>query len=403
MGSIPTSRPILCLHLAHTFSNLLKNCAVVRVFLALVLPPRAPVSHPESSHPVNANQVNEQERPRRLGDPQPWLLPFRPKRGLRGGHLQTIVGNFLPRPPFPSEGVLETVEVDPLDGSRVRCHCHWQAGPDRANQLTLVLVHGLEGSSNSRYIQGVAARAWQAGWNVVRMNMRNCGGTDALTPTLYHSGLSDDVGAVVRHFRHTLGLQRIALVGYSMGGNLVLKLAGEWGGQAPLCAVAAVCPAIDLALGADALHEPMNRVYEWRFLRGLKLRYSRKRELFPSRYAAWPEIGPVHSIRQFDHKIVSRYCGFRDADDYYYRAASARVIDRVAVPTLILHAQDDPFIRLQPETRAKICGNPHIRFVETRHGGHCAYLSRDPGNEVHWAEATVIRYLLAETDRQHGS
>ncbi len=332
-----------------------------------------------------------------------WITRFQAHRGLSNGHLQTIVGNYLPRPPLHDAGVAETVEVDPADGSRVLCHCHWQPEPERARRLTLVLVHGLEGSSNSRYMQGITARAWDAGFNAIRMNMRNCGGTDALTPTLYHSGLSADVGAVVRHYTRQYGLERVALVGYSMGGNLVLKLAGEWGNQAPLCAVAAVCPAIDLAVGADALHEPLNRGYEWNFLRGLKARYARKQELFPARYVPPAEIGPVHSIRQFDHKIVSRYCGFRDADDYYFRAASARVVDRVAVPTFILQAADDPFIRLLPETRAKLLANPHITFVETSHGGHCAYLGRDAGEEIHWAEAMVMRFLAAARGQAHGS
>jgi predicted alpha/beta-fold hydrolase len=337
-----------------------------------------------------------------------WLTPFEPRRGLTNGHLQTIVGNFLPRPPFRLSSVSEAVEVDPVDGSRVLCHCHWQAEHpqadlDRAGRLTVILVHGLEGSSDSRYIQGIAARAWAAGCNVIRMNMRNCGGTETLTPTLYHSGLSGDVGAVVRHYVERFGLKRVALVGYSMGGNLVLKLAGEWGNQPPLCAVAAVCPAIDLAPGADALHEPLNRPYERRFLLGLMARYARKAKLFPGIYVPAGEIGPVRSIRQFDDKIVARYWGFRDAGDYYYRAASARVVDRIAVPTLILCAQDDPFIRLFPETRAKLLANPHVTFVETRHGGHCAFLSRDPSNEIHWAEATVIRFLMAVSGQQNGS
>ena len=342
-----------------------------------------------------------------------WLTRFEPRRGLSNGHLQTIVGNFLPRPPLQIPLVAETVEVDPADGSRVLCHCHWQSEPDgadagraygvRSNCLTLVLVHGLEGSSDSRYIQGITARAWAAGCNVIRMNMRNCGGTDGLTPTLYHSGLSGDVGAVVRHFAERFGLERIALVGYSMGGNLVLKLAGEWGSRPPLLAVAAVCPAIDLADGADALHEPLNRAYEGRFLLGLKARYARKAELFPSMYATPAEIGPVRSIREFDGKVVARYWNFRDADDYYYRAASARVVDRIAMPTLILCAQDDPFIRLSPETRDRLRANPHITFVETRHGGHCAYLCRDRGEEIHWAEAAVIRYLLLAAGQPNGS
>jgi hypothetical protein len=257
----------------------------------------------------------------------------------------------------------------------------------------VVLVHGLEGSSNSRYLQGIAARAFAAGMNVIRMNMRNCGNTDALTPTLYHSALSADVGAVVTHFSNRHNLTRVALVGYSMGGNLVLKLAGEWGVHPPLVAVATVCPAVDLAAGSDALHEPVNRIYEWRFLRGLMRRYRLKAHLFPDRYQL-DGFGPIRSLREFDHKIVARYCGFSSADDYYYRAASARVVDRIAVPTLILRALDDPFIRFTPETRARILANPHIIMVETPLGGHCAYLSSDRGNEIHWAESTLVRYLL---------
>jgi uncharacterized protein len=321
------------------------------------------------------------------------LRPFEPRRGLCNCHLQTIIGNYLPRPAFSGETLAETVVVDPADGSRVMCYCNWQPAPDRSQRLTVILVHGLEGSSESRYIRGIASRAWDAGCNVVRMNMRNCGNTDELTPTLYHSGLSNDVAAVIRHYANQFSLERVALVGYSMGGNLVLRLAGEWGSERPLCAVATVCPAIDLAAGADALHEPANRVYEWHFLRGLMRRYRRKAALYPHIYGA-DSIGPIRSLRQFDDKIVAPHCGFRDADDYYYRAASARVVDKIAVSTLILRAIDDPFVRMLPETRAKLLNNPHVLLVETPHGGHCAYLSRDRGEDIHWAEASVIRYLM---------
>jgi uncharacterized protein len=331
-----------------------------------------------------------------------WLMPFTPRRGLINGHLQTIAGNYLPRPPFRLSSMSEAVEVDPHDKSRVLCDCHWQPEPVRASSLTLVLLHGLEGSSSSRYIQAIAARAWAAGCNVVRMNMRNCGNSERLTPTLYHSGLSGDVGAVVAHYTRQFALERVALVGYSMGGNLVLKLAGEWGKRKPLCAVAAVCPAIDLAAGSDALHEPANRAYEWHFLRGLMRRYRRKATLFPAIYAT-AGIGPIRSLRQFDDRIVARYCGFRDADDYYFRAASARVVDRIAVPTLILQALDDPFIRLLSATRSAILANPHIALIETPHGGHCAFLSSSRGDEIHWAEATVMRFLAARAGLANAS
>jgi len=318
-----------------------------------------------------------------------WLSDFVPRRGLANGHAQSVAGNFWLRPKFKLEAEAEAVLVDAEDGSRVLCHCHWQANP--CEKLTVVLVHGLEGSSNSRYIQGVAARLWAAGMNVVRMNQRNCEDSDALTPTLYHSGRSADVGVVVDYFAAKFGLNRVALVGYSMGGNLVLKLAGEWGQRAPLVAVVAVSPALNLAASSAALHTGLNRLYEWWFLRGLKARHKRKAKLFPEIYPA--DVGPLGSVREFDEKLVAPFSGFASADDYYERAAAARVVDGIRVPTLILHSDDDPFIKIIPETRAALRANPAIHFVLTEHGGHCAFLSNQRGEDVHWAEMTVARYL----------
>ncbi len=354
-----------------------------------------PNSSSDSLNPLETSKTSSSHQPG-------WLTSFAPRRGLLNGHIQTIVGNYLPRPAFRIPFTTDLVEVDAADESRVVCHCHWQAGPDVGQRLTVVMVHGLEGSSDSQYIRGLTTRAWVAGCNVIRMNMRNCNDTDDLSPTLYHSGLSGDVGAVVDHYARHFGLERVALVGYSMGGNLVLKLAGEWGQKSLLRAVAAVCPAIDLAAGSDALHEPVNRVYEWHFLRRLMRRYRRKAALFPEIYQT-RGLGPIRSLRQFDDRIVARYCGFKDADDYYYRAAGARVVDRIATPTLILHSLDDPFIRLTPKTKSKILANPYISFVETPNGGHCAYLCQDAGDEIHWAESTVIRYLLETAGSADGS
>ncbi len=240
---------------------------------------------------------------------------------------------------------------------QVLCHCHWQ--PERKNTTTLMIVHGLEGSSTSQYVVGTANKAWAAGMNVVRMNMRNCGGTERLSATLYHSGLSADVGAVARALIEQEQLASIALAGFSMGGNLVLKIAGEWGRNAPrqLCAVCAVSPAVDLSASADALHRWDNRLYEWWFLIGLAGRMRRKAELFPDRFRSYP-LASIRSIREFDDRVTARYFGFDGAEDYYRRASAALVIEQIAVPTLVIHALDDPFIRMLPETRQKLQRQP---------------------------------------------
>jgi predicted alpha/beta-fold hydrolase len=323
---------------------------------------------------------------------------FEPRRGLRTGHLQTLAGNFLPRTNLlpPAEERLFQVE----DDVQVLCHCHWQQSDRKHEAMTVIVVHGLEGSAQSQYVLGVGSKAWRQGMNVIRMNMRNCGGTEQLAPTLYHSGLSADVGAVVRTLIEQDGLRRIALVGYSMGGNLVLKLAGEWSTQAPsqLLAVTAVSPAMDLGPSADALHDPLNRLYEWKFLWGLRERYRRKTRFFPQQYdRSLLDRRNFRSIREFDDKITAPYSGFSGADDYYARASASRVLDRISVPTLIIHALDDPFIRVLPDTRAKIFANRHITYLETAHGGHCAFLASPNGYDGRWAEKMCVEFIGEHT------
>jgi predicted alpha/beta-fold hydrolase len=241
---------------------------------------------------------------------------------------------------------------------------------------------------------GTANKAFAAGMNVVRMNMRNCGGTEHLGPTLYHSGLSCDVASVVRTLIGEDRLTMVALAGYSMGGNLVLKCAGDWASAPPpeVKAVCAISPAMDLGLSADALHNPSNILYEAKFLWGLHRRLKRKAALYPQRYQVG-HLPWMRSVREFDDKVTAPYSGFKDADDYYYRAASARVLEKIMVPTLIIHAKDDPFIRIMPETRSKIVANPHITFIETEHGGHCAFLAEPNGNDGRWAERRIVSFV----------
>ena len=296
--------------------------------------------------------------------------------------------------PLPAEmqAVSSAVALDRTLPSKVLCHCHWQTGAQ--GTVTVVLVHGLEGSSHSQYVVGNANKLFAAGCSVVRMNMRNCGGTDALSPTLYHSGMSGDVKAVL-DWLTVRGCTRIVLAGYSMGGNLVLKAAGELGSTAPqaLIGVAAVSPPMDLGESADALHHWANRIYERRFLRNLTARYRRKLRLYPAVFDPG-RIARVSSIRDFDEYAMTPYCGFDGADDYYARSGSALVVDAITVPTLILHACDDPFVRLTASTRAKLHANASITLAEPAHGGHCAFLEdAAEGYDGYWAERTLLHFV----------
>jgi predicted alpha/beta-fold hydrolase len=327
--------------------------------------------------------------------PRPFQArPFEARRWLRGGHVQTIASFLLPRRihlPAPEERL---VEVAP--GIKIRCWCYWQKSEEeRTKALTLIVVHGLEGSTESQYMTGVARNGLSAGMNIVLMNQRNCGGMNHLAPTLYNSSLSGDVAAVARNVVERDGVSRFALIGFSMGGNLVLKLAGEWGsdGPAEFRAVAAVCPAMDLAASADALHEPGNRIYELYFLTQLFRRFRNKAKMFPKDFDVLRLRG-VSTLRSFDDRVTAYYCGFAGAADYYARAAAAKVVDRIAVPALILHAANDPFIRVEEETRRKIAGNPNIIYVETQDGGHCAFIGRrNGGDDGRWAEHEVVEFV----------
>src|SRR4029077_17631379 len=194
-------------------------------------------------------------------------------------------------------------ETEP--GTRIRGECHWQAVPQE--RPTLVLVHRLERSSESGYMRGLAERAFVAGGDAVRMNQRNCGGTESLTPTLYNSGLSGDYRAVLAELVERDSLPEIFFAGYSMGGNLVLKMAGELAGAAPpqLRGVAGVCPCVDLGLCADAVGLRRNYIYQEHFVRSLKERMQRKAGLFQEN-CDLPWMARVRTLREFADKITAK-------------------------------------------------------------------------------------------------
>jgi predicted alpha/beta-fold hydrolase len=315
---------------------------------------------------------------------------FEAHRWLGNAHLMTLAGALLPRrtPGLP-RAADRFFEVAP--GTRLLARCHWQGEPPR--YPTLALVHGLEGSSESAYMRGLGARAFAGSFNVLRINQRNCGGTEQLTATLYNSGLSADLRAVLFELIERDGLPQIFFAGYSMGGNLVLKMAGEFGAARPreLSGVCAVCPTLDLAPCVDAIARPGNRLYQWHFVRNLKSRMRRKAKLFPGEFAL-NGIGWVRTLREFDEAITAPHCGYRDAADYYERASALRVAARIGVPTLIVTSKDDPVVPFASFSRPELAGNPQIQIVATERGGHCSFISRSAGPERYWAEARVLEF-----------
>ena len=317
---------------------------------------------------------------------------FKPHSVFAGGHAQTLAAFAWPRRfryrIHKDEERLFEVAAD----TKVLAHCRWQT--DRLAHSTIVIWHGIEGSSDSVYMLATADKAFAAGFNVVRMNLRNCGGTEHLTPTLYHGGLTDDLRAVVKELIEKDGLERLALVGFSLGGNMVLKLAGEYGDAAPaeISAVCAVSPSVDLEASAELILKRSNWLYHRDFLRRLKERLGRKKKLYPELYDT-SELHSVRTLREFDDRFTSRSHGFAGADDYYHRASSIRVIERISIPALIIHAQDDPFIPFTPLDNPAISTNPYILLLAPKRGGHVAFIAQETeGEDRFWAENRVIDF-----------
>lgn len=318
------------------------------------------------------------------------MQEFEPPFLLRNPHLMTIAAAFWRRRyHYLGRSAPRLFETEP--GTEVRADCHWQQSP--AKHPTLVLLHGLEGSSESGYMLGAADQAFRAGFNVLRLNQRNCGGTEDLTATLYNSGLSGDVRAVVRELIGKDALPEVFAAGFSMGGNLVLKMAGEFADAPPpeLRGVLGICPSCDLGACADAIGEFRNRVYQRRFVRLLKARMIRKAARFPERYVV-NGMRKVRTVREFDDVITAKFCGFRDADDYYARSSALGLLGNIRVPALLLIAQDDPMIPFGSFDEKELRANPHITLEAPRHGGHCAFIARRGRGERFWAEARIVEF-----------
>jgi uncharacterized protein len=326
---------------------------------------------------------------------------FAPRPALRGGHRMTLFSWGNPRY-FPSLPAPSTRFFDVDEGTRIVAHCHWQPRPWQ--HPTLLALHGLNGSSDAHYMKGLASKAFARGMNVVRLNQRNCGDTEHLSAGLFHSGLTADAAFVVDELIDVDGLPAIAVAGYSLGGNLALKLAGEYGAHAPaaLVAIAAVSPIIEINDCTLALERPGNGIYEWNFVKDLKRRMRRKERFWPGHFDL-AKLARVKTVRAFDETFTAPYFGFRSAEDYYHRASALRIADRIRVPTLIITAEDDPFVPSQPFHDPKLTGNPHIDLRVLPHGGHCGFVgeARDD-TDGYWAEDEIVAFVERQQSAQGG-
>jgi len=264
--------------------------------------------------------------------------------------------------------------------------------PERAPRGEVILVHGLEGSSDSGYMRGLSQQALEARFITHRLNLRGCGGTEFLAPTLYHAGLTTDL------FSLLIDLDRqqrtpVFLVGFSIGGNLVLKMAGELGEDANrlIAGVCAVSTPIDLTAAARRLGEPGNRLYDRWFLRSMKRRLRRRNRVMPDRFPL-EGLNRVSKVLEFDDLFTAPHSGFRGALHYYQTQSATRFLADIRVPALLIQAKDDPLIPFRIFHHPAIADNRRIELLATDHGGHMGFLSRR--RPLLWLDRQVVAWML---------
>ena len=255
----------------------------------------------------------------------------------------------------------------------------------------VVLVHGLEGSGDSGYMRSMAQTCLAARMAVHRLNLRGCGGTEHVAPTLYHAGLTTDLFALLGE----LDRQRrtpVFLVGFSLGGNMVLKMAGELGADADrlIAGVCAVSTPIDLEVCTRRLAERSNRIYEWWFLRSMKRRLLERHRVMPDRFPI-DGLDQVDSVMEFDDRFTAPHFGFQGATHYYGTQSAKNFLGAIRVPALLIQAKDDPLIPFRVFNHPAIHAGRHIELRATDHGGHMGYLSR--WGKLFWLDHEIVAWM----------
>lgn len=317
--------------------------------------------------------------------------PFVPHRWLTGAHRQTVFGSQQRRRFEWGWKSSSRRQLGLSDGSVVGLE-EVEAGGDAP---LLVLVHGMSGSSRSGYMLGLSHKAYRAGWSSARLNLYDEGnGTEK--PRIFHAGCSDAVAEVVQRLVSQGRESRpIFVVGVSKGGNIVLKLLGEWGDSPPksVTGSAVISPLVDLLGSWSLMEAPGNWIYRRYYVGRLRrLIEARRGRMEP--FVDFDRLQRVRTVREFDEVVTAPLSGYRDAFDYYRDAGAAPCLDKVRVPTLILHSRDDPFLPWQPLVSPRVTGNTFLNLWLTDRGGHVAFIERQAtGTDRSWAENRVIDFL----------
>jgi len=311
---------------------------------------------------------------------------YRPPLGFWNGHLQTIYPALYRHVPLITR---ERERIGTPDGDFLDLDWNTLPGTGRL----AILSHGLEGDSHNHYIQGMAAAFQRAGWNVLAWNFRGCSGEQNRLLRSYHSGATEDLQAVVDHALATGRYEHIALVGFSLGGNMMLKYLGDLGPgvDSRIERAVAFSEPCDLASSSRKLERVMNRIYMRRFLTRLRGKIREKMVLFPGQIHD-TRLDTMRTFREFDGAYTAPLHGFASAEDYWQRASCKPVLARIAVPTLLVNARNDPFLGPECFPREEARSNPHFYFEAPRSGGHVGFVSFNAKNE-YWSETRAIQFF----------
>lgn len=362
--------------------------------------------------------------------------PFTPAGGLANGHMMTLAPLFHWRQFALPVG--QRLEIEVATGSRITGYLHRPtSGPYLDRKALLIVLHGLESSAQASYVKGLCEKALRAGLSVFRMNMRNCEGTLELCDTLYNAGLSSDLEACAGYLLKTLPeIEKIFACGFSLGGNIVLKAAGENNAadtskfesasslqaKSNLKGVVAISPPVELETCVQALEAGVNQLYGFNFLLGLKNKIVEKEKLYPGKFDL-ERLKTVRTLREFDNYFTAIDAGYDGASAYYHGASARRVIDKISMPALIIAAQDDPLVpfdktfgflqegsKSNPNSRSKSKSGwsltaGSLQLLSSEYGGHVSYIGKNGGVKAsnldrhkiadrYWAESQAVLYIL---------